>query len=52
LKELGVLVFIIEVFDDSDKFDPNAEVVNLFVLVERDGDLSFYVFTVLSKGIH
>ena len=51
LKERAILVLIIEIFNDPDKLDPDAEVVNPFVLVESDGHLSLDVFSVLKSGV-
>jgi len=51
LKESRVLVLVVEVLDDSNEFDSDAQVVNAFVLVEGDGHLTFNVLSVLHKSI-
>ena len=47
LQEGGVLVFVVEVLDDADELDTNAQVVQLLVLVQVDHDLALHVFTIL-----
>jgi len=51
LEERGVLVLVIEVLDDADELDADAQVVDALVLVQSYGYLALDVFAILHSSI-
>lgn len=50
LQKDGVLVLIVQVFDEADQFDANPQMIQLFALVQIDHHLPLYIFSVLEDG--